>query len=1136
MASLLLAIAASVSIPHAAAQSETPASPAEATAAAVATIEQVQARIQELEAATGIDEQEKARLLDAYRGAKARLEAAQASDEATAKFRQLIETGPAQLEKLRAELEKAKSESAARTRGTDAAGAESLEQTLTKVQADVASLSARAGELEKSVAALQSRPAAARDQLAAARTALGEIERQRAAAATVQASAELRAAQSVLLDARRRARTAEVAMLEAELLSIEIRGQLLNAERELVAARLAQTQSQAKALQERLDERRRAEAQKVRIEAERAEREAEDKHPLVRQAAERNAQLGKALASLVARLEAANAERTQAAERGTQIESDFENARQRVGIAGLNPILGQVLRDQRNRLPDLRIYRRLAAEREQLLAETGLAQLQYTEERRQLADVDAAVRARLDGAAEPLDDAARSRIASELKPLLVDRQALLDKLASAASSYLRALGDVDFEQRQLVDKAGEYADFLDRHLLWIPSAPPLGWQTLRNLPPAVAWALSPTGWIDTAAVLLDEARRAPLGALGLVLAVGVLVWLRRGLAGRLREIASQVGKVATDRFMLTVRAVALSIAAAAPVPLVMLVVGWRLESSVVDDEFVRALGTGLRVTALFVFLTHAFLRLLRDDGVMAVHFRWRDQPRQLLRHHLRWFLAMAGPALFVAAAVAAQSDADHRASLARLAFMLTVAALVFFTQRVLSPSSGVVHEALDAHPDGWLSRLRWLWYPLAIGTPLALLVLAGIGYVFTAGQLLERLFVSIGLVVAAIVVHDLVVRALSVARRRLEYQRVRERRLARLRQEEPETDADGTAVVVEAAEVDLAVVDEQTRGLLRTLIGISVLLGLWLAWAAVLPALAILDQVTLWQTSAVQDGAQVLAPITLADLLLALTLGVLGIVAARNVPGVLEIGLLQRLPLDAGSRYAISTVCQYIIAAIAISTVAGSLGISWGNVQWLVAALGVGLGFGLQEIFANFVSGLIILFERPVRIGDTVTVGSVSGTVSRIKIRATTITDWDRKEIIVPNKTFITEQLINWTLTDPITRVVIPVGVAYGTDTQKAYDVIKSTAERNPLVLDEPPLQVFFLGLGDSALNFELRVFVRELGDRLMVTHQLLMAIERALRENGIEIPFPQRDIHVRSFTWPTGFAMSPAGKPDAEH
>ncbi|MCB1744683.1 MAG: mechanosensitive ion channel, partial [Gammaproteobacteria bacterium] len=169
-------------------------------------------------------------------------------------------------------------------------------------------------------------------------------------------------------------------------------------------------------------------------------------------------------------------------------------------------------------------------------------------------------------------------------------------------------------------------------------------------------------------------------------------------------------------------------------------------------------------------------------------------------------------------------------------------------------------------------------------------------------------------------------------------------------------------------------------------------------------------------------------------------------------------------------------------------------------------------------IFANFVSGLIILFERPIRVGDVVTVGGLDGTVSRIRIRATTITDFDNKETVVPNKTFITSQVTNWTLTNSITRVVIPVGVAYGSDLKVVNESILTVMANHPLVLKEPQPRLWFRSLGDSSLNFEIHVRVQALTDRLTVTHELLTQVVAELQRNGIEIPFPQRDVHVK---WP---------------
>jgi potassium efflux system protein len=186
-------------------------------------------------------------------------------------------------------------------------------------------------------------------------------------------------------------------------------------------------------------------------------------------------------------------------------------------------------------------------------------------------------------------------------------------------------------------------------------------------------------------------------------------------------------------------------------------------------------------------------------------------------------------------------------------------------------------------------------------------------------------------------------------------------------------------------------------------------------------------------------------------------------------------------------------------------------------VQWLVAALSVGLGFGLQEIFANLVSGIILLFERPIRVGDTITIGNVSGKVSRIQMRATTIIDWDQKELIVPNKTFITDQIVNWTLSDAITRIVIPVGIAYNSDVELAYRVMLQTAQNTPLVLADPEPSVLLLSFGNSSLDFSIRIFVGDSSHRLPATHDLHIRLERAFREHDIKIPFPQRDVHLHT-------------------
>jgi len=366
----------------------------------------------------------------------------------------------------------------------------------------------------------------------------------------------------------------------------------------------------------------------------------------------------------------------------------------------------------------------------------------------------------------------------------------------------------------------------------------------------------------------------------------------------------------------------------------------------------------------------------------------------------------------------------------------------------------------------------------------------------------------------------LFLRWLNISQRRLALQHALAKRevqlAARASKGAVPVSGEGLPELQSLPDLDLTTISEQTRSLMSLLVLLGLGFGLWQVWGGLIPAFTILNDITLWhQTVQTAAGAQV-ADITFGNIVGAAALLLLIGFLAHNLPGVLELVVLQRLEMEPGNRNAIITISRYLITGVGLLAALDIIGIGWDQVQWLVAALGVGLGFGLQEIFANFVSGLILLLERPIRIGDTVTLGNLSGTVTRIHIRATTITDWDRKEIVVPNKTFITSSLINWTLSDPITRLVIPVGVGYDSDPVRVHAVLLAVAVAHPLVLKEPAPAVLFLKFGESALEFEVRVFVRELANRLPVTHELHNLILQALRANQVEIPFPQWDVHLR--------------------
>ena len=1093
----------------------------EGQASLKARLESLQARQAEVEADTKLDPDAKTKTLEAYTAATGQIEAAVRHRGRTREYSEALEGGIAREKSLRDQaqaLRDAPPEDSAAADGSVPAA--DVERTLLQKQADASALRAKLNAMDRSLTELQARAVPAREELSEATASLEQMKQDQARAPSASGKSALSDARQALQTASSLAREAEVQMLQQELASLDIRTRLRTAERELAGEQLKHLEVEAARLQARFEEQRQQEAERARAEARQVRREAEGEHPILGRAAEINLQLSDELAAIGRRIEKANKDRVGVNERADRFKLDFENAQQRLEVAGLNEALGQVLSDQRSRLPDLRHFAKIAEERKQRLAEIGLRQLQISEARAKLANIQSAVR---DDVAE-FTDASTSEpsalmsadVEAKLKAMLTDRRALYGQLATSYAADLRALGDLDFDHRQLIELGGRYRAFLDERLLWIPSASPLNLRMLSTVPEAIGWLLSPTSLVDTGTLLTRIAWSDWGWTLIAIVGPIVLFGLRPIMRRRIELIADETRYIQRDSFLLTLRAIFLTLCIAGALPLLIGMVGWRLNEQVAASDYAQAVGAGGIATAWLLLAVLTLLVLCRRKGVAAAHFLWSAPGLAVLKRHFSWFVVIAGPAIFINETLRAQSNDSYLESLGRIAFMTSALAMAPLAYLVLHPERGLAAPRLRANPDGWASRLRHVWFWGAVMVPVALAGLAATGYFYTAIELEQRLIVSVTVIVAAISVNYLVLRWLHVNRRRLEYKQALERRdAARAARAHVEDSADGAQVPLEQPEVDIEAVDTQTRDMLKALVYFSVLVGLWLVWSDVLPALSFLQQVELWRYASVTNGAEVMVPVTLESLVLVVVLTAVLVVAAKNLPGVLEIAILQRLPIDAGARYAFTSIARYIIVGAGVVFIFDRLGVAWSNVQWLVAALSVGLGFGLQEIFANFVSGLIILFERPIRIGDTVTVGNVNGTVTRIRIRAATIVDWDNKEMIVPNKTFITGELINWTLSDPITRVVIPIGIAYGSDITLASRLINGVADDNALVLKQPEKQLFFVGLGDSALNFELRVFVRALSDRLPVTHELLIEIERCLRENGVSIPFPQRDLHV---------------------
>ena len=454
-----------------------------------------------------------------------------------------------------------------------------------------------------------------------------------------------------------------------------------------------------------------------------------------------------------------------------------------------------------------------------------------------------------------------------------------------------------------------------------------------------------------------------------------------------------------------------------------------------SQPFAQALGDTLPRIARLLLVLSAFIWLLDRRGVAVGLFGWNEAALAFTARSLRRFTALFVPLVFIAMLNGLEfAPFANRDSLGRVAFIVAMLACAAFLVKILrrkSPLDAAARAQCAAQPG---CHLAWALDERPGG-------IAG----RHGGALRRRLLHRCRIYLRA----DLAVAVRRVRRG----DAVRPDRFLgadaalyhlALRQDAQAAQA-AQAEAAEAAEsevaevrlpqqLDVAALGEQTESLLDLLITLLLLGGIWSVWKDALPVLTVIGDYTLWTYTATEGGVEVTRPLTLGNLFLAILVAVVTTVAVRNIGALLDIVLLQRLEVQADATYAIKVMSRYVLAGVGIVLASRILGIAWSDVQWMIAALGVGLGFGLQEIVANFVSGLILLAERPIRIGDVITVGDVSGTVAGIRARATRVIDFDNKEVIIPNKAFIAERVSNWTLSNRTTRLLLRFAVPGGSD------------------------------------------------------------------------------------------------------
>lgn len=874
---------------------------------------------------------------------------------------------------------------------------------------------------------------------------------------------------------------------QAELASNSVLQDLASSARELLATRVQAQEDYLATLQGLLIEKRQA-ASELAVQEQSLKVEKAGEDTLLLKESSINLQISDYLLTITER-------RNQLAQKSLEVRQQLDSVQQaeqamEEQIAALqgSVLLAKILYQQKQSLPQPSFDSTLADQ----IADTRLYQFQLRQYRDMLERPDGYIDRLLQEDKEDAD----GQLREALQEVLRVRNGLIERLNHEINAYLSEAISVQLNQKQLQALSLQVRTLLDEHMFWIPSNRPLDRDWLRQLSGRLQkqWTSLDGG---TAFGVLWPVWRSywPAFIPAFLLSLTIL-WKRRSLYQSIEHARPRIGHYLNDRQRFTPLAIGAVLLLSLPAFFWFSTAGWlaQLHTTGVPYEF----GTALLHTAKLGLVFSVAYRLLGRHGVARFHFGWPAAQVEFLRKRLAWVALVVWLLALVVPLAQANLSALSDDVLGVVVLALGLGLL----------GGLLISAALQQYGARSMPLLGKVLALLLGAAPLVLVGALAAGYYYTVLQMSERLLMSLALVVVWVMLRATIERGLALAARRLAWERAERARASE--DEDAESDS-------ERHELDISVVNEQSLRLLRLLLILLLGAGLYWVWADLISLFAYLDNVALYE-GAVDGGLDSpVASVSMRDFINALIIAGMTIMLARNLPGLMEVLFLSRFKLAPGTSYAAMRLLSYSISSVGIVATLGALGVSWNKLQWLVAALSVGLGFGLQEIFANFISGLIILFERPVRIGDLVTIGDMTGTVSRIRIRATTIIEFDRKESIIPNKVLVTERLLNWSLSDSVTRITLHIGLSYDSDLELARRLMLETMQENSRILEDPEPVVLFLEVGSSSFNHEMRYHVGEISDRNTSIDEVHNRLVERFRDAGIQMAFKQMDVFIKN-------------------
>ena len=873
---------------------------------------------------------------------------------------------------------------------------------------------------------------------------------------------------------------------------------------DLLNARVQSQQKQIAAIQEAINQKNLAQTQS-QVEQVQQQSQSAVKNPFIQKELDLNAQLSQYLLEQTAKTNTLTQDELRMRNVLDNLTQTQRTIDEQISALQGTLVLSRIIQQQKQKLPTNLNIQGLSKQ----IADLRVKIFDITQKRNELYDIDAYISKIEQDENKSFTSAEKAQLTS----LLTERRKVASDLIKSLNNQLNLAISLELTQQQITQISDQIQSKLDQQSFWVKSNNPINLDWFKKLPMSLKAQFDGIGKKIGFPTNFDNLPYLLTYVFILFVIGGLIFKFKESIKQRLSVINGEINTLRSDSQWHTPLALfytaLLSLSGTLWFLAACQLLGFFLVKN--PQEFWE---WSLRMAAYWWFFSFV-LSTLRPNGILVRHFGFSKESAIALQDVTKRIIVsvvlLLNTSIF-------SNVMDTGLANDVLGEINTIVALLFciviIAPRFIRTEKSLSSTTTDKRDRTLLKIMRVLLQLV----PVILIALIALGYYYTALNLITHIINTyIAWVVWSLVRHT-IYRGVTVASRRLAYRRLQEKRQQKQQDSSDASASDDVVVITEQEEgLDLNEVRSQLLRFADLFIWTALFAIFYYVWSDLVTVVSYLRDITLWQQTSTTEAGVVTETISLFNLIVALIIVVITYILVRNIQGILEVLIFSRVKLSQGTPYTITTLLTYIFVAVGGAWAFSTLGMSWSKLQWLFAALSVGLGFGMQEIFANFVSGIILLFERPIRVGDTVTINGVTGTVAKIRIRAITMIDPDRKEVIVPNKSFVTGQVINWALSNTVTRLVVSVGVAYGSDLDLVKRLLLQAAHEQPSVLKDPEPRALFLTFGASTLDHELRVYVGQVSERNDTLDALNRRVNQLFAENNIDIAFNQLDIFIKN-------------------